>query len=123
VQSFLTATNRSKTVRIVVDSSSIVTTLAFWLQTLDIVTIAHIKIAYSNLPFYLSTKSLSRHAERLVVPDKRFFYCIWNYVTMSFVFLPALQPVETVVCSADDVSRLFSFCFADSDERQPKPEP
>jgi hypothetical protein len=71
----------------------------------------------------MSAKSLSRHAERLVVPDKRTFYCIWNDVTMSFVFLPALQPGETVACPVDDAGRLFSFCFADSDKRRPKAEP
>jgi hypothetical protein len=100
-QSFLTAITCYITVRVVVDSSSIGTTLAFWLQTLDIVTIAHIRIAFLKWSFYLSAKSLSRHAERLVVLDKRIFYCIWNYITMSFVFLPALQPAETVACPVD----------------------
>jgi len=42
---------------------------------------------------------------------------------MSLVFLPALQPAETVAFPVDDADRLFSFCFADSDERQPKAEP
>lgn len=39
---------------------------------------------------------------------------------MSFVFLPALQPVETEACHEDDADLQCSFCFADGGERQRK---